>query len=427
MDAKVTHRDESGVTIQVRVEFGPSMLESERRIQDAVNAVGSAATSEALGQFDTDGDPIVVGGIRMTAKGVFPKEYQTPYGPVVVERYTYQPGGGGRTFCPLEDKARILGSATPRFAMQISHKYAEFGAGRVCEDLEECHGRKIAKSFVQNTADMVAAVALAKEEDWSYAIPKLEATVQTVSIGLDGTCMLMCDDGWREAMVGTIALFDKDGERLHTTYVSATPEYGKETFLSRLEREIVRTKAMFPRATTVGVADGALGNWEFLNQHTQNQVLDFYHASEYLTKVADAVFKGKAKLSERAEWLESACHRLKHNHTSPGTLISEMNAFRSKHIGDEGREVIDTAVTYFTNNKKRMVYADHVSRNLPIGSGVTEAACKVLVKQRLCGSGMRWKEIGAASVLSLRTLTYTMGRWAQFWAKVGQYGYADAA
>ena len=58
MDAKVTHRDESGVTIQVRVEFGPSMLESERRIQDAVNAVGSAATSEALGQFDTDGDPI---------------------------------------------------------------------------------------------------------------------------------------------------------------------------------------------------------------------------------------------------------------------------------------------------------------------------------------------------------------------------------
>ena len=39
MDAKVTHRDESGVTIQVRVEFGPSMLESKRRIQDAVNAV----------------------------------------------------------------------------------------------------------------------------------------------------------------------------------------------------------------------------------------------------------------------------------------------------------------------------------------------------------------------------------------------------
>ncbi len=41
----------------------------------------------------------------------------------------------------------------------------------------------------------------------------------------------------------------------------------------------------------------------------------------------------------------------------------------------------------------------------PIGSGVTEAACKVIVKQRLCCSGMKWKESGAAAVLSLRCLT----------------------
>ena len=46
---------------------------------------------------------------------------------------------------------------------------------------------------------------------------------------------------------------------------------------------------------------------------------------------------------------------------------------------------------------------------MPIGSGVTEAACKVLVKQRFCGSGMKWKEPGAAAVLSLRCLTYTNG------------------
>lgn len=427
MDTKVTRRDESGITLQVRIEFGPSMLESEKRIQDAVNEMGTVATSEALGQFDTDGDPIKVGGIRMTSKGLFPKEYQTPYGSIVLERHMYQPGGGGRTFCPVEDKARILGSATPRFAMQLSHKYAEFGAGRVCEDLALCHNRKIAKSFVQNTADMVAAVALAKEEDWSYASPKLEATVQAISIGLDGTCMLTCDDGWREAMVGTIAFLDKNGDRLHTTYVSATPEYGKETFLARLEREIERAKFLYPRAVTVGVADGAKGNWAFLNRHTQNQVLDFFHATEYLTKVADAAFKRKTAMSERAQWLESACHRLKHNHTGPATLIAELKDFKSRYIGDDAKEVIDRAVTYFKNNKKRMVYADHQSRNLPIGSGVTEAACKVLVKQRLCSSGMRWKEIGAASVLSLRTLTYTTGRWTQFWTKVGKYGYPDAA
>jgi len=41
-----------------------------------------------------------------------------------------------------------------------------------------------------------------------------------------------------------------------------------------------------------------------------------------------------------------------------------------------------------------MNYAMHTEKNLPIGSGVTEAACKTLVKQRLCGLGMRWKDQG---------------------------------
>jgi len=54
-----------------------------------------------------------------------------------------------------------------------------------------------------------------------------------------------------------------------------------------------------------------------------------------------------------------------------------------------------------------MDYAGRVAANEPIGSGVTEAACKVIVKQRLCGSGMKWTEGGSAVVLSLRTLSYT--------------------
>jgi hypothetical protein len=52
-----------------------------------------------------------------------------------------------------------------------------------------------------------------------------------------------------------------------------------------------------------------------------------------------------------------------------------------------------------------MDYATWVEADLPIGSGVTEAACKVIVKQRLCGSGMKWTEDGAAAVLSVRCLT----------------------
>jgi hypothetical protein len=58
-----------------------------------------------------------------------------------------------------------------------------------------------------------------------------------------------------------------------------------------------------------------------------------------------------------------------------------------------------------------MDYPGFTAEGLPIGSGVTEAAYKSLVKQRLCASGMRWKNKGAGIVLSLRALTPTAGRW----------------
>ena len=74
-----------------------------------------------------------------------------------------------------------------------------------------------------------------------------------------------------------------------------------------------------------------------------------------------------------------------------------------------------------------MKYAEHLSQNLPMCSGVTEAACKTIVKQRLCCSGMKWKETGAAVVNSLRTLSHSIGLWSQFWSKINQYGFPGIA
>jgi len=68
-------------------------------------------------------------------------------------------------------------------------------------------------------------------------------------------------------MVGTISLYDALGERQHDLYWR-NPEYGKASFLERLEREIGRTKARYPQATYIGIADGAASNWQFLNRHT---------------------------------------------------------------------------------------------------------------------------------------------------------------
>ena len=65
-------------------------------------------------------------------------------------------------------------------------------------------------------------------------MPDLEKPPATVGVSLDGTCMLMCEDGWRETMVGTMSVYDGEGERQHTIYLAATPEYGQGEVLGSL-------------------------------------------------------------------------------------------------------------------------------------------------------------------------------------------------
>src|SRR5262249_30388436 len=142
----------------------------------------------------------------------------------------------------------------------------------------------------QDVADAVAAVALATEEDWEYALPKLEEPVATITVGLDGTCLLLCQDGWRQAMVDTLGFYDKDGRRLHTVYTAATPEYGKPTVSDRLDREIDRVKAAYPKALYVGLADGAKDNWLDLESKTRCQAADFWHVAQCLWSAAEALF-----------------------------------------------------------------------------------------------------------------------------------------
>jgi len=423
MCARIVERNETHFTVQVQVPYRNAMLDFEESIQSAVNEVGLTSTKEALSQFDADGSPIVMGTSKLTSKGKESKIYQTPYGAVNIDRYVYQGSKGGKTYCPLDTNSRIIVSSTPRFAKMVSAKYADLGSSRVRADLEENHGRKVARCFIQDISEAVSAVVSAKEESWEYALPKMEKPVKTVSIGMDGTCMLLCDDGYREAMVGTIAFYDKDGDRQHTTYMAATPEYGKDTFLRRFEQEIINVKKRYPRVHYVGVADGAKCNWSFLKRYTDTQTIDFWHVTEYLAKAANVMFRGKRKETDKSEWLDQACHKLKHSVGSATRLLKEMTAFNDKHdLSTDKKSVLESVITYFTNNKDKMKYAQNVKKKLPIGSGVTEAACKVIVKQRLCGSAMKWKEKGAAAVLSLRCINYSAGRWPQFWQKINQFG-----
>ena len=424
MSTLIAEESATSITLQVTIDLSDSMLESELEIQAQLNAAGVLATGKALERFDTDGEPLETGNRVWTSKGRQPKTYQTPYGKVPIHRHVYQTSEGGTTFCPLEQDARIILTATPRFAQQISHKYAEMSSGRLVEDLRLNHGRSIPQSFVQELTEVVGTIALAKEESWHYKTPTLATEIQTICIGVDGTCMLMCDDRYREAMVGTISLYDAQGERQHTTYIAARPEHGRETFFTRMLREVEHIIKLYPNAHIQGLADGAPENWDFLDPLTDTQVLDFQHAIKYLNAAAKALYPRSPK--KRQIWLEAQCHSLKHEVGAASKILKQMALIDQTKLSQPLHQALNGASTYFHNHQHQMKYAEAIAANLPIGSGVTEAGCKVIVKSRLCGSGMQWKEIGAAVVLSLRTLSYTKGRWEQFWSKINKYGFSLA-
>src|SRR5436190_11011812 len=177
MNATIIARTPTSFTLRVEVPYNGSMLDFGEVLQQRLNVAGVVATAEGLRQFDTDGSPVTIGSAKLTTKGPVEKDYQTPYGVATLARHVYQGPQGGPTYCPLDRDARIVVTSTPRFAKMISHKYAEFGSGRVILDLEENHGRAVARSFVQNVAEAVATVALAKEEAWHYALPAMDQPV----------------------------------------------------------------------------------------------------------------------------------------------------------------------------------------------------------------------------------------------------------
>ena len=94
--------------------------------------------------------------------------------------------------------------------------------------------------------ELVGSIAQAVDATWEYRTPVLDKAANHVVRSLDGAQVLMVNDGWREAMVGTISLVDCDGEHQHTTCFGAAPEHGKATFLKRFERELERVKSQYP-------------------------------------------------------------------------------------------------------------------------------------------------------------------------------------
>lgn len=158
----------------------------------------------------------------------------------------------------------------------------------------------------------------------------------------------------------------------------------------------------------------------WLKGHTTTQILDFWHVTEYLAEAAGAIHRTKSK---RSEWIDDSCHALRYHPGAAAELLGQFEeAYAKGTLPTSTREKLEAALSYFANNLERMNYAIYRRTKLPIGSGITEAACKSVIKSRLCGSGMKWSQSGSEVVLTLRALGLTLARWGEFWDHLAKNG-----
>ena len=401
----------------------PSALEFERESRRVVNECGLALMDHGLRSFDTEGEEIRTGGRTYTCKGRQTETYQTSFGSRMIDRSVYQHSGGGKTWVPLEDRARIVALATPHFAQLVSGTLADHNGREAQRIFAEHHQREISLNFIQHLTAETGRLALAKEKKWSYDLVTPPGEVCWIVMGTDGTCAPMCEGGWKQVMVGTITLCNKAGEPGETIYVANAPEDGKATFYERMRREVAVVKKLYPKARWAGISDGARDLRPFLEEHTEVLVLDFFHLTEYVNAAAKACY---GETDKAAGWSADALHTLKHDAGGAHMVIDE---FREWLDGPEApaltkleRATIQRAVGYMEANEDRMDYPAALASGYMIGSGVTEAACKTVVKARVCGSGMRWYEASMQQILCLRALRKSTNRWEQFWQKIDRHG-----
>jgi hypothetical protein len=428
-------------SVEIEVPPGASMLEAEEALMSGLNEAGTGLTGGLLEAMDTDGRPLRRQGRTWTAKRQKEvRHVETPWGCAVVQRWAYQSSSGGVCHYPVDEAAALLGAATPKFAQMLSGKLVELPAATVAADLRGHHGRSISADFVQRLAELVATLA-------GEIAPGAQAgelppahVVATISVGVDSAAMLMgarreeatAADGrkertreWRMATIGTITLYDAAGERLGTIYAATAPpedkEEGKAAFWEVMECELRAVKSRYPQARYVGLSDGAPDLLPWLRSNTARVILDFYHASGYLSAAAGAFAHERPRGEAEDWWAQQACHHLRHEEGAAAGLLQVMEERLAdgRPLRAAEREALQKAVSYFRNNAARMDYAACAADGLPIGSGVTEAGCKLIVKKRFCGPGMTWSFRMAGHLLKLRAAALSAGtRWKDLWKQI---------
>ncbi len=123
--------------------------------------------------------------------------------------------------------------------------------------------------------------------------------------------------------------------------------------------------------------DGATYLWNTFDEHFDayaKGTLDFYHATQHLAALADALFAGDKDPEPRKEWLDKQCRKLKA--LGPKNLLETIEGIDWKSIRKrEAKKTARREAAYFQTHKEHMDYDRNAALGVPIGSGAMESRC----------------------------------------------------
>ena len=241
-----------------------------------------------------------------------------------------------------------------------------------------------------------------------------EPTPDRLYGSMDGTTV-RTKAGWREAKLGS--WYTTDEPPPDSPVAEWTPQAEAITYYGDIQKAEAFGRLMYLTGRQQGahdaeelifIADGAKWIWNVVEEHFPDavQIVDWYHATEYIWKVAHALYGEGSEASK--EWATARIDAL-----WAGKHQQVVHAFRAHVNPDLADDPAQQALTYFENNRHRMRYPEFRAQGYQIGSGTIESGCKRVIGARLKQAGMTWTVTGARQMIKARSL-YLSSEWDDF-------------
>lgn len=358
-----------------------------------------------------------------------PKEVLTLFGPITLRRNYYYQSEKGRV--PMDEALGLVEGYSPGTVRLMCRAGTQQGYEMASKDLKAFTGLEIEGREIQR---MVKRMGIPLQQ-WLDLQPGAASVpaFPVMYISADGTGVPMVreelegrrgkqTDGsakTREVKLGVVFtqhVVDEEGCPLRdpesSSYVGGFET--AEPFGLRLRNE-ARRRGLGKAREIVFIGDGAKWVWEVRRQNFSGavEILDFYHATEHLGLLSQAIFGTGTEKAKRFQkkWGDA----LLGNRVEK--VLQESQAMLPRN--GPRRQAAMKQLEYFRNNKNRMKYQTYRQKGYFIGSGVVEAGCKTVIGKRLKQSGMFWSEPGAQSVINMRCALLS-SRFDDFWNQRSQ-------